>query len=100
MFDYRKVALGTALLITIIGMVNLWSASKSLLGTRGYYLQQLIWFVIAIGCYYLVAHIEDSNVRRFAPYLFILNLILLVLVLFMAPYSKDLSSFLHYHDLQ
>lgn len=80
-YDYSFFGIGAA--IFFVGVINLYSAThaESSLEIANLYRLQLIWFMIAFSVGALVSFINPKNFFRVAYFVYVVNIVLLILVL-------------------
>lgn len=82
------------LAIFIIGVLNLYSATHANEAEHYLYKAQLVWFLIAAGCGFLITLIYPKTLFRVSYFIYVLNVILLVLVLVMGKTSLGATRWL------
>ena len=82
-FDYRLLLL--AVIICLIGLILLYSASyqRSLASGVSFVVRQMIWAVIGLSALLIIANINYRKLIETSYILYVINLLLLVLVLFL-----------------
>jgi rod shape determining protein RodA len=82
-FDW--VVLGTTVLLSLIGIMTIYSATRPLGGGEhpSYYIKQLYWLLIGLGAMLVVVSIDYSYLNRYAYAIFGGGMALLVAVLVM-----------------
>ncbi len=79
-FDWKLV--GIVLLITSIGILNLYSATSSVeVSSSPLYLKQIFWLLIGLGGMIIVAFVDYRHYSDFAYAIYALSLIFLIAVL-------------------
>jgi len=89
MMEYDQLLVWVVVLLMLFGMVMVYSASISLPDSPKYasyknshfLIRQAIFIATSIGCGWIVFRVPVSTWQRWAPYLFVVTLILLLLVL-------------------
>ena len=70
-----------ALLASILGVIAIASADLHSPGAASEYRKQIFYDVVGIGVMYLFSRIDYRNYQRIAPYLYAINLLLLLFIL-------------------
>ncbi len=87
-FNYRnlfradRVLMGLALALVIVGVLTLYSASRSAYSEIPYYVKQLVFFGVGAVLAALIVSFDYRFLISFAPFFYVLCLVLLILVEF------------------
>jgi rod shape determining protein RodA len=68
--------------IIVIGLLALFSASKSVTSKESFFLKQLIWVLLGSGLISFLRDIDYRDIKKFSPLLYLLGLFFLFFVLF------------------
>ncbi|RJQ53980.1 MAG: rod shape-determining protein RodA [Nitrospiraceae bacterium] len=81
--DFDKGFLIVIVVIALIGVMTIYSSTRPLLGTaqESFYLKQLNWIILSLGCFFLALFIDYRWFMRFSYVFYIIGILLLVLVL-------------------
>lgn len=80
--DFDWVLLLTVIVICIIGLISIYSASYSYGTETPYFQKQVLWFLVSLVVMAIVTMVDFRFLERISPLLYILFIILLVYVLF------------------
>ena len=88
-FDY--VILIVIILLFLIGIIALKSASGGAGGNLEDYNKQIIWFIIGTVCFFVFSFLDYHLIRKICLFLYVGSLVLLLLVLF-SPINNGATS--------
>jgi rod shape determining protein RodA len=90
--NFDRFLTGVVLLIVILGLVNLYSASFYL--DRSIFVKQVIWVILGIGVAILLFSINIDDLLSFSLFIYVLLFVLTVLTLFVGKEIRGTKSWL------
>ena len=79
----KLILFGPILVLLVISLVNMYIVSKNMVGYENYFFKQTLWFGLGFVVLIFIFFIKPKIFFRYAQYIYFLNVVLLILVLFL-----------------
>lgn len=78
----KIILFGPILVLLVISLANMYIVSKNMVGYENYFFKQALWFGLGFVVLIFIFFIKPKIFFRYAKYIYFLNVVLLILVLF------------------